>query len=300
MQFITPDVASMKKRSRSVLVVGSLAIAFAAILFGAGEVLIAPATAVIGSAPLDLDAQSVTLESSPGESISGWFSSGSPGLGAVLLLHGVRSDRRQMLERARFLHNAGYAVLLIDLPAHGESSGAHITFGFREAEGVRASLQFLKKTLPNEKTAVIGVSLGAASIVLADVTPSPSAVVLESMYPTIEEAVADRLRLRLGSLGAGLAPLLVFQLPIRLGITSSQLRPIDHLASLHAPILVASGTEDLHTTVVESKGIFDAAMQPKEIWLVEGAGHVDLYRFNPKAYETKVFGFLAKYLRNAN
>jgi alpha-beta hydrolase superfamily lysophospholipase len=290
----------MKKPSRTVLVVGISAIVCAALLFGAGEVLIAPVTAVIGPPPLDLSAEPVTLESAPGETISGWFARGSPGSGAVLLLHGVRSDRRQMLARARFLHNAGYAVLLIDLPAHGESSGAHITFGFREAEGVRASLQFLNKTLPNEKTAVIGVSLGAASIVLADVTPVPSAVVLESMYPTIDEAVADRLRLRFGSPGAALAPLLVSQLPIRLGITSSQLRPIDHVSSLHAPVLVASGTEDLHTTVAESKRIFEAAVQPKDLWLVEGAGHVDLYHFSPTAYESKVFGFLSKYLRNAN
>jgi len=41
---------------------------------------------------------------------------------------------------------------------------------------------------------VIGVSLGAASLVLAKPDPAPSAVVLESMYPTIEEAVSNRLR----------------------------------------------------------------------------------------------------------
>ncbi len=51
--------------------------------------------------------------------------SGQKGKGAVLLLHGVRADRREMLNRARFLKEEGYSVLLIDLPSHGESDGAH-------------------------------------------------------------------------------------------------------------------------------------------------------------------------------
>jgi len=51
----------------------------------------------------------------------------------VLLLHGVRADRREMLGRARFLNRLGYGILLIDLPAHGESPDDHITFGAREA-----------------------------------------------------------------------------------------------------------------------------------------------------------------------
>ena len=155
--------------------------------FGAGEVLSAPARRTVGPPPAELVAETVTLNGSSNGVISGWFSRGQPGLGAVLLLHGVRSDRRQMIERSQFLHAAGYSVLLVDLPAHGESGGDRITFGYRETEGVRAALRFLNETLPNERTAVIGVSLGAASLVLAGVSPAPSAVVLESMYPTIND-----------------------------------------------------------------------------------------------------------------
>lgn len=264
--------------------------------FGVGMALSYPANRSVGLPPINSTLKSVTINST----ISGWFSTGKPGFGAVLLLHGVRSDRRQMLERSKFLHAAGYSVLLIDLPAHGESDGERITFGYREAEGVRSALHFLNQTLPNERTAVIGVSLGAASLVLANYSPAPSAVVLESLYPTIDEAVADRLSLRLGTLGATLAPILLWQLPLQLGISSEQLRPIDHIASLHAPVLIISGTEDRHTSVAETKHIFAAAREPKELWLVEGAAHVDLHAFNPQAYESRVSNFLLKYLHNAS
>jgi len=286
-------------KTRNVALAGCLlVIAFIAVLTLAGRVLSAPANIFIGPPPRDFLAQSVILEGPKGETISGWFARGKPELGAVLLLHGVRSNRYQMLDRAKSLNGAGYSVLLIDLPAHGESNGARITFGYREAEGVRASLRFLNQTVPGEKTAVIGVSLGAASFLLADVVPAPSAVVLESMYPTISEALANRLRMRVGQIGAAFTPLLLTQLPIQLGINADELRPIDHLSSLHAPVLIASGTEDRHTTMTETKRIFETARLPKELWLVDGAAHVDLYHFNSKAYELRVFSFLAKYLRN--
>lgn len=263
--------------------------------FGVGVALSYPAKRSVGVPPVNSTLESVTINGT----ISGWFSPGKPGFGAVLLLHGVRSDRRQMLERSKFLYAAGYSVLLIDLPAHGESDGERITFGYREAEGVRSALHFLNQTLPHQRTAVIGVSLGAASLVLANCNPAPSAVVLESMYPTIDEAVADRLSLRLGTLGAKLAPILLWQLPLQLGISSEQLRPIDRISTLHAPVLIVAGTKDRHTSVAETKHIFAAASEPKELWLVEGAAHVDLHAFNPQAYESRVSNFLLKYLHNA-
>lgn len=277
----------------------SLAISTGLVLLacvGAGEMLSRPAARLIGRPPPDLHAVPVTVSGPSHSHVSGWYAQGSRGHGAVLLLHGVRSDRRQMIERARLFAREGYAVLLIDLPAHGESDGERITFGLREADGVKAALGFLRRKLPGEPMAVVGVSLGAASVVLAKARPAPDAVVLESMYPTITEAVTDRLTRRLGSAGSVLAPLLLWQLPLRLGIGTEDLRPIDAISSLQAPVLIASGTQDLHTTLAESRRIFDAARQPKEFWAVEGAAHVDLYTHGPKAYESRVLPFLARYL----
>ncbi|MBI3775086.1 MAG: alpha/beta fold hydrolase [Gammaproteobacteria bacterium] len=265
---------------------------------GAGEVLSAHANRAVGLPPVELEATSVTLDAPVRGTVSGWFVRGAPGLGAVLLLHGVRSDRRQMIGRAKFLHAAGYSVLLVDLPAHGESSGQRISYGYREAEGVKAATRYLRQTLPGERIAAIGVSLGAAAIVLSGDRPALNAVVLESMYPSIEDAVTDRLSIHFGSFGAHFAPVLLCQLPVWLGISAASLRPIDHISSLHAPVLIASGTEDQHTTVPETQRLFATAAEPKELWLVEGAAHVDLHAFDPRAYESKVSGYLFKHLRN--
>ena len=119
-----------------------------ALVAAAGEALSWPATRAVGAAPAELQANEVLLPlverggagpaaapagtgdpATPARHVAGWYSPGRPGAGAVLLLHGVRGDRRAMLGRARFLHQAGYAVMLLDLPSHGASSGERITFG---------------------------------------------------------------------------------------------------------------------------------------------------------------------------
>lgn len=274
----------------------SLVIAIAA----AGEVLTQPAHSTIGSPPPDLALEAISLHAQDNETVSGWLVRGLPGSGAVLLVHGIRSNRKQMLGRARFLNKKGYSVLLIDLPAHGESTGERMTFGIREAEAVKSSLTHLSQEFPEEKIGIIGISLGAASTVLAlsKAGTPPAAIVLESMFPSIDEAVSDRFEMRLGAWGRPLASLLLWQLPLRFGFWAEDLRPIAELPKLYVPVLIASGSKDRHTTIDETQRIFQAANQPKELWIVDGAVHQDLYKYDPQTYESKVSAFLVKYLRN--
>ncbi|MEP7156968.1 MAG: alpha/beta hydrolase [Betaproteobacteria bacterium] len=274
----------------------------AAVVFihAAGEMLSRPARSVVGKPPADLPAEIVEFRTAGGGVISGWWIRSGARQGAILLLHGIRGDRRSMIGRTRFLRGLGYSVLLVDLPAHGESSGERITFGRHESLGVDAALLWLAREAPAQKIGVIGVSLGAASMVFSHPAHLPDAVILESMFPTIEEAVADRLNLHLGAVGEWLAPLLTWQLPWRLGFSTQQLRPIDATASLRAPLMIVSGAADRHTTLAETKRIFDTARMcqcgERKLWIVDGAAHVDLHGFAKTMYEEKIGAFLAAHL----
>src|ERR1035438_4256770 len=106
-----------------------------------------------------------------------------------------------MVERARFISQSGYAALLFDFQAHGESIGKQITVGYLESRDAQAAVEFAHRRFPGKPVAVIGVSLGAAAAVLAHPPLDVQALVLELMYPTVEDAIKDRLEMRLGPLG---------------------------------------------------------------------------------------------------
>ena len=284
--------------SKRILLVCLTLVAAALIaIFVAGSFLTAAAPQSIGDLPNDLSGRSVQFSSSSGATIHGWLIPGKQSAGAVVLMHGVRSNRLSMTDRARFLSRAGYSVLLFDFQAHGESTGKHITFGSLESKDAQAAVDFLHQVAPHERIGVIGVSMGGAAAILASPPLQADAFVLEMVYPTIDDAVTNRLTMRLGSWAQVLTPLFLLQLKPRLGIDKTELRPIDHVAQLTAPKLFIAGSNDLHTTIEESKRLYQTAGEPKEFWVIQGAKHVDLHSAAPVEYEQRVLAFFQKNLR---
>ena len=284
---------------RLFFVLCALLVAGSAAALWAGHVLTRPARSPAIAPPAELPVRVLSFRSDSGVRLRAWFVAGQPGAGAVLLLHGVRADKRSMTARARVLNEAGFAVLLLDLQAHGESEGDRITFGYREARDVTAAIERLALLAPGERIGVLGVSLGAAAAVLSDARSRYSALALESLYPTIEEAAASRLRMRLGTVGAWLAPLLLWQIEHRLGISRTALRPIDHVGALTAPVLMVHGSVDLHTPLTEAQRIYARIRAPKSAFIVEGAAHVDLHRYAGREFERRLVDFFSTHLRGA-
>lgn len=258
--------------------------------------LVGGAPARIGPPPSALGAVPVSFASRSGSQLRGWFAPGRRGAGAVLLLHGVHANRLAMLPRARFLHERGYAVLLPDFRAHGESTGDRTTFGMLESRDAVAALCLLRTLAPGERVGVIGVSLGGAAALLGPAPLNADAMVLESVYPTIYLAARNRLDAWLGPIGRLAAPALVRWLEPEVGFDADSLRPIDHIATVRSPVFVLAGTEDQYTLIGESRALYARAQSPKEFWAVEGAAHVDLHDFAPQEYERRVGTFLERNL----
>lgn len=250
----------------------------------------------VGVPPNGFSAQSVEIQGANGKKVAGWFVAGESSKPGILLLHSVRSDRREMLGRGKFLREAGYSVLLIDMQAHGETPGENITFGFRESYDVRMAVSFLRSRVESRKVGVIGVSLGGAASLLGESPVEADAVILEAVYSSIEKAVKNRISLRLGIIGQYLAPLLTWQIEPRLGIPLEALSPLRTIGRLKAPVMIIAGTEDRHTMKEESRRLYEEAKEPKQLWLIEGAKHQNLHSYAGEEYEKRVLLFLQKHL----
>lgn len=291
----------------ALLLLGALlAAGLCASVLAVGLQLSSPVSALLGPPPAALPgAEPVQIPSPSGSLLQGWWVPGAPSGGGVVLMHGVWSNRRSMAQRARVLHEHGYAVLLFDLQAHGESSGRRITFGRLEGFDALAAVAFTRQRLPGERVGALGASLGGAAALLGPGPLPVDALVLESVYPDIDAALANRLRAGLGPLAGPvlaslLAPAFTLLLPPVLGVRPDELRPIDRIGAATAPLLVASGTADDRTTLGEARSLFEHAPEPKQFWAVQGAAHVDLERHDPDAYWRVVLPFLARHLRTGD
>ena len=293
----------MNKRRKKVIlycVIGGFIVALVAamsVCIWFGLSLAAPVQREIGKSPDDISVEDVSFGSKSGSTLYGWFITGEDSQGVVILMHAIRGNRCQMIERARFLSRMGYSILLFDFQAHGESKGDRITFGYLESYDVRAAVKFARTRLPHENIGIIGISLGGAACLLREDPLEIDALVLEAVYPDIVKAVSNRLRIRYGVFGKLLTPLLTWQLKPGLGVGSRNFRPIDGIAMLNCPVFVIAGTHDLRTTIQDSRNLYIAAPEPKELWRIDGAAHQDFHHYAGVEYENRVNEFLSRYLR---
>ncbi|HWA28147.1 MAG TPA: alpha/beta fold hydrolase [Lacunisphaera sp.] len=229
-----------------------------------------------------------------GITLKGWYVPCPGSTRGVVLLHGHSTTRSQMTARAKLLRNSGYAVLLYDARAHGESGGRFASVGWYETRDLEAALEFLR-VKGCKRLGCVGVSQGGATIALAAPTlKNVDWVVLESAYPDIRTALDRRFRDTVflpGSIAG------MFMTPLagrRLGVNVDDIAPVKTIGQLRCPILIMSGDADRYTTREDTQALFAAAREPKELWLVPNALHVDLYGFAQKAYEDHLLAFIRK------
>jgi alpha-beta hydrolase superfamily lysophospholipase len=247
--------------------------------------------------PADLPVEQVTFPSTSGSTIHGWLVTSPTNHGVVILQHGIHGDKSALVARAKFFSGAGYSVLMFDFQAHGESPGKQITFGHLESRDSQAAVAFVKTRFPHQPIAVDGVSLGAAAAALANPPLDVQALVLEMMYPTIEEATKDRIEMRIGPVGRYLSFLLTLQIPLRCDFRAEDLHPLAMVAKIPAPKLFLAGTDDHETKFAEARAIFANAAEPKTFVAFEGAGHQDLLDFSPELFQKSVLPFLEQNLK---
>ncbi len=237
-------------------------------------------------------AEPVEFPSMDGLRLCGWWLPSGQSEITVILLHGHGSNRRQMIARADLLHRRGHSVLLYDARGHGESAGELVSFGFYETNDLLGAMEFARKR-GSKRFGLIGASQGGATIALGSSRlKDVEWAVLESVYPDLRTAVDRRCRHHARLPGWLLGSLMVPLAERKVGAAIDQISPRAAIAELPFPVFIVSGNLDRHTLPEDTQALFDAAPRPKSLWIVEGAGHVDLYGFAKQLYEDRLLAFI--------
>ncbi len=254
-----------------------------------------PAPSHVGVPPdhFPIAVEPIEFRTRDGLTLRGWHGRADDERGTVILLHAFRANRTQMVTRARWYAERGFSVFLYDARATGESDGDRISIGYHETDDLTAALHWVCE---RGATRIIchGISQGGATILLAAARLGDDVVaaICESTYDTALNAVDRRFRQRVGLPGwlAG-----IFYRPfieIRLGADARDIAPIDHIAALPCPVFILSGEDDHHTLKEDTTRLYEAAREPKQLWLVPTTAHTDLYAADPERYERKLVAFM--------
>lgn len=224
----------------------------------------------------------------------GWYIP-SRNRAAIVIAHGFGNNRASMMFEARLFAQQGYGVLLYDARAHGESEGSLVTWGDHERRDIRAALDFVsaRPDVDPDRIGALAFSLGGFAVAeVAAEDTRIAALTIEGTEPSAE----DDLRLeefpKWAPVSANIA-IWAFQ---REGINVNAVRPIDRIASLSPrPVLFIYGSED-SVSLPSARRFYNAAREPKEFWVVEGAGHGQYAKVAPKEYRKRLLTFFGQAL----
>lgn len=245
--------------------------------------------------------EAVTFAARDGVRLSGTFVTAPDPAGTVILVHGFKSGRGELLDWLAFLYPT-YSVLLFDGRGTGSSEGV-FGVGATEDRDIVGAVDFIRaRSDPGaDRIAVLGISLGAGDAILAAARDERiRAVVADS--PWIDELVQLQ---RMGSVTAGpiSVPLLPYEPALVDALIGGRLEDAVPAAAVEriAPrsILIIHALDDGNATtpVAGSERLFHFAGEPKQLWLVPRGGHVGAIRAQPDEYRQRVLSFLASALR---
>jgi dipeptidyl aminopeptidase/acylaminoacyl peptidase len=217
----------------------------------------------------------VSFPTSDGITLHGWFFPGKEaGSPAIIYAPATGKDQRSGISLVEPLHQAGYQVLLFSYRGHGRSEGNRFGFsyGAHESGDIDAAVTFLSDAKEVEKIGVIGHSAGAASGIISMArNPNIDALVAAAPFPSVEEVWYTSRPF--------FFPKPLFELSFKLterrkDFSRNEVRPQDVINQISPrPLLLIHGIDDQRITQTQAMDLFDAADEPKCIWLVAGASH---------------------------
>lgn len=218
---------------------------------------------------------------------------------ALIYVHGFGGNRGALLEQVAAMHEAGYGALLLDMRNHGESDDAISTWGYAEAHDVVAAYNYLltRPEVDPGRIGLVGKSMGGAAAALAAAQlPDLAVLVLESTYSSFEENLPNILP-GIARAPGFLAPYVFKRMDAATTEPLTEILPAETVAELKMPLLVIHGEQDQLVPTEQGLAIFAAANEPKALYTVPGAGHLNIFMVDPATFTAQMRAFLAEYLQ---
>jgi hypothetical protein len=214
-----------------------------------------PAAAELGAV------QEVTLETPDGARLICWWARAAANRPTLLYFQGNAGgliDRAPRLER---FANAGFGVFMQAYRGYSGSTGSPSEKALI-ADAILAYDHLRGLGLAPRDIVVYGESLGSGVAVQLAAARPVGALILDAPYTSLPD------------LGKSIYPFLPVETFMVDRFDSKR-----HIAKVEAPILILHGENDAVIPVEHGRALFHAAPEPKELAVVEAAGHSNIYQY---------------------
>lgn len=217
----------------------------------------------------------------------------------AIVVHGYMGEGSGMTYYAQEFKARGYNVLMLDLRGHGKSEGDYVGMGWHDRLDVIDWINYLLDKNENSEIMLYGISMGAATVMMATGEELPANVKLaisDCGYTSVWDEFEHQLKL-------------LFNLPKFpvLNAANSSCKRIAHYNFKEAssleqvkksktPTLFIHGSADTFVPFEMLDVIYEAASCEKEKLVVEGAVHGMSSTVDNALYWKTVDGFIDKVL----
>ena len=245
-----------------------------------------------------LPCQEYHIESDDGLTLYGKFYEYAPGATIELMFHGYRGNaERDLCGGVQRCFALGHSAFVVDQRGSGKSQGNVITFGIREHQDCLKWVDFLINTFGSDtKIILTGISMGAATVLMAAGKPLPKNVVgvladcgFSSPKEIIKKCAKDQhYPVKL------IYPFIKLSAKIFGHFDLEEYSPLEAMKTCKVPVIFFHGEDDDFVPCYMSQKMYDACSSPKRLVTVPKAGHGLVYLVENEKYFQSVVEFFSE------
>ena len=209
---------------------------------------------------------------------------------------------------AKFLNSLGYNLLFVDNRAHGLSQGKYIGFGVLDSIDVNYWVDYLVTNMNQETIILYGMSMGAATVLNTDSSPSDSspcsspdsspcsspvkAIIADCGFASGYDEVAYQIKKMYHLPSFPLVPISNILLKLLAKYSLKDKEAYKSIKNYKNNLLIIHGSRDHFVPTSDAYKIFENATCKKKLLIIKDASHAKSYLKDTKLYEKTVREFL--------
>lgn len=217
----------------------------------------------------------------------------------VIAVHGYMGKGLDMVPCIQKFIKMGYNAFIIDQRAHGKSDGQYRGMGYLECKDLKRWINLIVNEYPNSKIILYGVSMGAATVMMAtgELLPSNVKICIEDCgYTSIWEEFKSIYKKSFRLPSFPVLNIASITSKIKAGYSFKDASAIEAVEKSKIPTMFIHGEEDKLVPYYMLNKLYNAATCEKEKLSIRNAGHIESCRVNEQEYWKRVENFVKRYI----